>query len=34
MMQQWANLLDEWKRTDSNGVPLKEAAAWRNAAWQ
>ena len=27
MMQQWANLLDEWKRGDSNVVSLKEAAA-------
>lgn len=27
MMQQWANLLDEWKRADSNVVPLKEAVA-------
>jgi integrase len=27
MMQQWANLLDDWKCADSNVVPLKEAAA-------
>lgn len=27
MMQQWADFLDEWKRGDSNVVPLKEAAA-------
>lgn len=27
MMQQWADFLDEWKRGDSNVVPLKEAVA-------
>jgi integrase len=32
MMQQWANLLHEWTRADSNVVPLKEAAASLNAA--
>jgi hypothetical protein len=27
MMQQWADLLDEWKKGDSNIVPIKPDVA-------
>lgn len=27
MMQHWADLLDEWKRSDSNVIPIKQEAA-------
>lgn len=27
MMQQWADLLDEWKRSDSNVIPIKQDVA-------
>lgn len=27
MMQDWADLLDEWKRSDSNVIPIKQEAA-------